>query len=147
MPLDEDWMKHTTKPAEKKRRVVAAGAIFGAAAKEIAKAAGCSERHVNRLAAQPETQFLIAKALEPYHAELRLMAKRAVAAVKRGMTAQKKTKADHFTQLRAVERFGDLMELAGTGQKNDVLAKSGKGRLLVTWEQFVEIGKGRKADA
>jgi hypothetical protein len=127
---------------EAKRRVVAAGAIAGAPAPKIAKKAGCSTRHVQRLANEPETQSLIAEAMRPVRDQLRLMAKRAVDAVERAMRAQKKTKADHFTQLRAVERFGDLIELAEGERRSDSRA-SGAGRRLVTWEEFLIIGKGR----
>jgi hypothetical protein len=129
-----------------KRRVVAAGAIAGKTTKAVAKKAGCSTRHVQRLAAEAETQDLIAEAMRPCRDQLRLMAKRAVNAVERAMKAQKKTKADHFTQLRAVERYGDLLELAAGDGKQDSL-KSGKGRRLVTWEEFLIIGRGRTETA
>lgn len=129
-----------------KRILVAAGMVAGKKTKAIAQKAGCSERHVARLASEPETQFLIVEAMRPYRHQLRLMAKRAVAAVDRAFKAQKKTKADHFTQLRAVERYGDLLELAAGERKSEGKA-SGPGRCLVTWEEFLIIGRGRKEAA
>jgi hypothetical protein len=138
-------MPRTTKTEQaKKRRVVAAGTLAGAPAAKIAKVAACSERHVRRIAKEPETRFLIAQALEPFHDKLRGLAKKAVAAVERGMTAQKKTKADYFTQLRAVERFGDLVEMAAGDSDSSDSRHSGKGRNLITWEEFLDIAKNRK---
>jgi len=125
-----------------KRRVVAAGAIAGKPTKAIAAKAGCSSRHVARLAAEAETQFLIAEAFRPQREKLRLMAKRAVSAVERGLKAQKKTKSDHVVQLRAVARYADLVELAA-GNATSQSRESGKGRRLVTWEEFLVIGRGR----
>jgi hypothetical protein len=129
-----------------KRRVVAKGAIAGQPASAIAAEAGCSERHVRRLLAEPETQFLISDVMQPHREVLRLMAKRAVAAVERGMKAQKKTKADHFTQLRAVERYGELLELA-EGERKPEGRKNEKGRNIVTWTELLEIARKRKEAA
>jgi hypothetical protein len=126
-----------------KRRAVAAGAILGVPAAAIAQQVGYSERQVRRTLADPATQFLIADIMRPHRDKLRLMAKRAVAVVERGMKAQKKDKADHFTQLRAVERFGELLELAG-GESAAAKAKEKGGRQLVTWEEFLLIGRGRQ---
>ena len=123
-----------------KRRVVAAGAIAGKTTKAVAKKAGCSTRHVQRLAAEAETQDLIAEAMRPCRDQLRLMAKRAVNAVERAMKAQKKTKADHFTQLRAVERYGELLALAQGAKPAEA---SGDG-MQVTWEQFTVMYQARR---
>ena len=127
----------------KKKRVVAAGALAGARPIDIARAANCSVRQVNRLQHDPATQFLIAQALVPYHANLRKLAKKALAVVDRSMVAQKKTNADFVTQLRAVERFGDLVVMAAGAQAST--AAAGKpGRRLVSWEELLAIKKARE---
>lgn len=135
--------KGTRTEKEAKRRVVAAGTIAGKDTKAIAKAAGCTERHVLRLAREVETKFIVANALAPYREQLRKMAGKAVRVVDRAFLARKTDKADRMTQLRAVERFGDLLELA-SGDTRNVGRDADAGRHLVTWEEFVLIGRQRK---
>ena len=70
-------VKRGSKPEQSaKRRAVVKGAIAGRAAGAIAKDAGCTERRVRRLLADPETQFLIGEVMRPHRDKLRLMAKR-----------------------------------------------------------------------
>jgi hypothetical protein len=116
---------------DRKRRAVAGGVIAGLDSAGIAKAAGCKARYAQRLANDPETQFLIAEALAPHRAKLALMAQRAVYAVDTALLAKKTDKADHITRLRAVERYGDLLGLA-QGKPREAAEE----RLQVTWEQF-----------
>jgi hypothetical protein len=135
--------KGTRSQKDVKRRIVAAGAITGKRTSEIAKDANCSERHALRLAAETETKFIIANALSPYREQLRKMAGKAVRAVDRAFVARKTDKADHFTQLKAVERYGDLLELAA-GDTRYLGKDADAGRHLVTWQEFILIGKQRR---
>lgn len=120
-----------------KRRVVAAGAIAGKPTRAVAEKAGCSARHVNRLAEEPETQELIQSALAPYTSKLRRMAGKAVRAVERGLIAQKTSRSDHVMQLRAVERYGDLLELAAGQNRSGSSGVTLTNNLqILTYEQF-----------
>ena len=124
---------------ESKRRTVARGVIAGQDTAKIAKAAGCKARYVQRLANDPETQFLIVEALAPHRAKLAKMATTAVNAVSKAMVAMKTDKKDHFTRLRAVERFQDLLELAQGKPKEEA-----QGELQVTWEEFTVMYSRRQ---
>ncbi|GEM_PF-5779303 len=135
--------KGTKTEKELKRRKVAAGAIAGKNTDQIAQEAGCSRRHVLRLIHEQETKFIIANALHPYRDQLNRMAGAAVRAVERAFIAKKTDKADHFTQLRAVERYGDLLELAA-GDTRNAGKEAEAGRRLVTWTEFVLIKKQRQ---
>jgi hypothetical protein len=121
----------TTAGKERKRRTVAGGVIAGQDTAAIAAAAGCQTRYVQRLANEPETQFLITELLQPHRAKLQRMAARAVYAVNTALLAKRTDKQDHIVRLRAVERYGDLIALA-QGKPQE---KTGEGA-QVTWEQF-----------
>ena len=95
-----------------RRRKVAGALVAGKPLGAAAQAAGCSKRHVQRLEREPETQFLIAEALRPHQKLLSKMAGKAIKAVERAFTARKTDGADRIVQLRAVERYGELMALA-----------------------------------
>jgi len=97
---------------EQKRRVVAVAKVARQGTKATARQLGCSERHVRRLAAEPETQFLITEILRPFRAKLTQLAATAIKVVKEAFSAMKTDKADHFTRLRAVERYCDLLKMA-----------------------------------
>jgi hypothetical protein len=125
---------------EAKRRVVAKGVVAGKCTKEIARAAGCKARHVERLAAEPKTQLLITDLLRPYHARLEMLAKKAIHAVDVALAAKYKGQPDHMARLRAVGRYAELLELA---QGTKVTDAGERG--LVTWEQFVVLYRGRSA--
>jgi hypothetical protein len=122
-----------------KRRAVVKAALAGKPAAAVAKAAGCSKRHVQRLEREPETQFLIEQALRPHQKLLTTMAGKAIRAVERALTARKTDSADRIVQLRAVERFGELMALA---QGKDRPEQHERG--MVTWEEFLVLYKARK---
>jgi hypothetical protein len=66
-----------------------------------------------------------------------------VRAVERAFTAQKTDQADHFTQLRAVERYGDLLELAA-GDTRNTGKDADNGRRMVTWTEFILIKRQRE---
>jgi hypothetical protein len=97
---------------ERKRRVVAVAKLAGQRTRATARQLGCSERHVRRLAAEPETRFLITEILRPFRAKLTQLASTAIKVVKEAFSAMKTDEADHFTRLRAVERYCDLLKMA-----------------------------------
>ena len=128
----------------KKRRIVAAGAIAGKTTRRIAKEADCSPRHVTRLVQEPETQFLISETLRPFQRKLAMMAAAAIRAVERGFVAKRTDRSDHIAQLRAVERYGDLLELAAGDTRS--AGRAGDGvHVMVTWTQFMSIKEEREA--
>jgi hypothetical protein len=135
--------KGTRTEKDAKRRIVAAGAIAGKSTADLAKAANCTERHVLRILHENETKFIIANALAPWRGELEKMAKKAINAVQRGFVAQKKDKADHIVQLRSVERYSDLLELAA-GETRNTGKDAQAGRRLVTWQEFILIRRQRE---
>ena len=100
---------------EHKRHAVAVAKLVDQGTRATARRIGCSERHVRRLAAEPETRFLITEALRPHHAALTQLAARAITVIEEAMSAMKTDEADHRTRLRAVERYCELAELC-TGQ-------------------------------
>jgi len=125
---------------EKKRRTVAKAAIAGKGTKVVAKEAGCSVRHVQRLQAEPETQFLITEALAPQRDELRKLATQVISAIGGALKATKTDKADHAARLRAVARYNDVVELA----QGKVSEANEQGPMKVTWEEFCLMYKARK---
>jgi hypothetical protein len=128
---------------ERKRRTVAVGVIAGQDTAEIAAAAGCQPRYVQRLANDPETQFLITEALAPHREKLQRMAARAVYSVNMALLAKRTDKADHMARLRAVERYGELLGLAQGGKPQDAAADGA----MVTWEQFTLMYEKRTVTA
>jgi len=122
-----------------RRRKVAGALVAGKPLGAAAQAAGCSKRHVQRLEREPETQFLIAEALRPHQKLLTKMAGKAIKAVERSLTARKTDGADRIVQLRAVERYGELMALA-QGKETAAAERDG----LVTWEEFVVLFRSRR---
>lgn len=125
--------RSTKAEKETKRRKVASGAVAGKRTNAIARDAGCTPRHAQRLANEPATQFLITEALRPHRARLEKLATRVVAVVASGLNAKVGRKIDHFTRLRAVERYADLLGLA-QGKKTEEQDTSGP---MVTWEAFL----------
>jgi hypothetical protein len=113
--------------------------VVGKPTNAIAREAGCTPRHAQRLASEPETQFLITEALRPHRKRLERMAAHAIRVVDSGLRANKKTPIDHFTRLRAVERYADLMQLA-QGKKTEDLDAN---RPMVTWEEFIVLYHSR----
>jgi hypothetical protein len=126
----------------KRRRTIAKGAVAGKPLKAIAREAQCSKRQVQRVEAEPETQFLISEALRPHRQRLTKLAGKVISAVERGLLARKTDKADRIVQLRAVERYADLVGLA----QGKAAAPEGGDRSLVTWEEFVILYRSRKED-
>jgi len=125
---------------EAKRRVVAQGLVAGKPTKVIARAAGCKARHVERLAAEPKTQFLVTEILRPYHERLGKLAKKAIHAVDVALAAKYKGQPDHMARLRAVGRYGELVEMAQGTKAHDQVDRG-----LVTWEEFVLLYRSRAA--
>ena len=117
---------------EKKRRTVAKAAIAGKGNKIIAKEAGCSTRQVQRIKAEPETQFLITEALAPHREQLRKLAGEVIRAIAGGLKASKEDAEDHKMRLLAVQRYGDLVELA----QGKVTETEERGAVQFTWEEF-----------
>lgn len=132
--------KATKGQKEAKRRTVAKGVLAGKPRKTIAREAGCSPRHVERLAREPETQFLITEALRPHRERLNKLAEKAIAAISVALGAKTSDKQNHFIRLRAVERWGDLLEMA----QGKPAEKTESGAGLVTWEEFVVLYRQRK---
>ncbi len=131
--------KATKAEKEQKRRKVATGAVAGKTTRVVARDAGCTPRHAQRLANEPATQFLITEALAPHRAKLSRLAEKAIRCVESGLRAVKTTNVDHFTRLRAVERYADLLGLA-QGKKTEDLDAN---RPLVTWEEFIVLYRAR----
>lgn len=129
---------------EKKRAVVVAGILNGNTSDEIAAAAGCARRTVNKIISEPETQLLVTGLFAPYHKKLRAMAKRVVQVVEQGLSAKHFVKtgkdeyrlhADTFGRLRAVERYGELVQLA-QGKAPGEDPHAGEIGRSYTWEEF-----------
>jgi len=128
--------KRATAKKQAKRRVVAVGAILGKTAKEISTAAGCSPRHAARIANEPETQYLITEALRPHQKQLDKLAYNVLKAIEGGLKAKKSTVIDHFTRLKAAERWCELAGLAQGGKPAELPQETG-GLPHLTWEEFV----------
>ena len=135
--------RNTKAEKEAKRRIVARGVVAGKKTRAIAREAGCKERHVERLAAEPATQLIVTELMRPHHKKLATLAKKAVAAVERGLDAKTRRGTPiHEIQLRAVGRFADLAHLA----QGDQVASSDEAG-LVTWEQFLVLYRSRTVSA
>ena len=119
---------------EAKRRVVARGVVEGKSTRTIAREAKCDPRHVERLANEPATRFIIADALAPHRERLTRLAGKAVNAVERALVARVTDKADHMARLRAVGRFGDLARMA-----QGIEAVDADAAKQVTREEFLVI--------
>jgi hypothetical protein len=143
----KDWwqgLPKATKPEkEAKRRTVAKGVVAGKPTRAIAKKAGCTTRHVERLANEPETQFLITDALRPHHKKLAKLAGKAITAVTTALGAKRSDSADHVVRLRAIERYGDLLEFA-QGKPKESQESDGA---QFTWEEFVLLYRRKTTDA
>lgn len=124
---------------EAKRRTVAAGVVAGKSTRTIAREVAATTRHVERLAAEPATRFLIADALKPHHAALVKLGKEAIAAVRGGLKAKLTDPADHMARLRAVGRFADLARMA---QGVEDVGEPGSSK-QITWEEFQVIWRSR----
>ena len=129
--------KRATAKKQAKRRVVAKGTILGKTAKEIAKAAGCSPRHAARIAGEPATQYLITEALRPHQSQLDKLAYNVIKAIEGGLRARKTTPIDHFTRLKAAERWCELAGLAQGGKPAELAQETGLPHF--TWEEFVVL--------
>jgi hypothetical protein len=124
---------------KRKRVVVASGILKGKKIKAISQEMGVTPRRVQQIAAEPETQFLIAQALEPYTGELKSMLPQVMAALSEALSAEKTDTADHFTRLRAIERHGELMERAQGKPREEAQT----GLRLMTAEQFFFLTRER----
>jgi hypothetical protein len=133
----------------KRRRVVATGVVAGQKPRTIARAAGTTTRNVQRIAAEPETQFLVTQALKPQRKKLEQMATAAVRVVLEGFGAQKSVKTgkdvwewhgDAIARLRAVERYGELLTLA-QGKVQEAQAEE---TTQFTWEEITTLYRSRK---
>jgi hypothetical protein len=124
-----------------KRRAVAKGIVAGKSTKRIAKEAQCTERHVQRLAAEKPTQFLIAEMLRPHRAKLEKLAGACITAIEKAMGAKVGDTADHKARLWGVDRYRNMLELAQGGRPQE---KPPDGAQQVTWEEFVVMYRSRK---
>jgi hypothetical protein len=130
----------TTAGKERKRRVVAAGKLAGQTTEQIASSAGCKSRHVQRLAQEEETQFLIKDMMRPHRDSLEALAGMAIKAVRLALGAKDGRKADHMARLRAVGRYAQLCELAQGGKAPDLPPDDGG---LMTYEELTLIIQSR----
>ena len=80
-----------------RRRIVASGLLAGQPTKAIARVANTSQRNVQRIAAEPETQFLVTEAFRPYQARLKKMAAKVVDVIDAALGALKTDGPDHTT--------------------------------------------------
>jgi len=135
--------RRTTAKKAVRRRIIANGVVSGQSANAIAQSAGTSKRTVQRIAAEPETQFLITEAFRPYQARLLELAGVVIDAVDEALGAMKTDKQDHLTRLKAVERYGDVLELA----QGKVQEKPAEADRTWTWEEITAIYKARKLSA
>jgi hypothetical protein len=133
---------HSKAEKEQKRRTVAASVLAGNGTRITARKAGCSERYVRRLAAEPETQFIITESLRPHRAKLQRLATKVIAAIDEALSAKKTDEADHVSRLRAVERYGAVMELAQGKLPPDTV--DDKAMPQYTWEEFVALYATRR---
>lgn len=146
-------MPRGSKPEkEAKRRVVAKGVVAGKSTAAIAREAKVSTRHVERLAAEPETKLLITELLKPHHAKLKKLVERSLTAISTALTAKITDKADHRARLIAVRRTKDLLELAQghtepAGNVGAELKFAGTmEELLVLYRKITRQGKASKAE-
>src|ERR1035441_5417325 len=91
---------------EQKRHAVAFARLAGQGTRATARQIGCSERYVRRLAAEPETQFLITETLRPHIAKLLQLMPKALAVIEEAMSAMKKD--EPTVPSRAVEDAAGL---------------------------------------
>jgi len=145
-------MKNSKAQKEAKRRVVVKGVVTGKSTPRIARAAGTTPRNVQRIAAEPLTQFLITEAFRPQQKKLLAMAARAVQVVQQGFSARRYVKAgkddyrlrgDAIARLKAVERYADLMEMA-QGGKPETKTPGAGGTPSYTWEEFTLLYQSRR---
>ncbi len=132
---------------ERKRKAIAGALVDGKGPKAIAKQIGCADSHVRRIAAEPETGALIQRIMAPHRAKLAKMAKRAVEAVDQALVAQRTDKADHQVRMRAVGRYGDLLELTEGGKRHDAAGESGGGFTLEQALELLQLTKGTHDDS
>jgi len=119
---------------------VATGILSGQSTKAIACDANTSQRSVQRIAAEPETQFLITEAFRPYRAQLEEMAGMTIDAIEKALGAMKTDKQDHTSRLRAVERYGEVLVLA---QGKVVEKPVHAGIPSLTWDEYVAMYNAR----
>jgi hypothetical protein len=152
---EEKKKRGTTDTKEQKRREVVAGVIAGKDKRTIAKDAGTSLRHVQRLVAEPATQLLVTSLFAPHHRKLRNMATRAIEVVQQGLKAtsyvrvgkdEYRVRVDTLGRLRAVERFCDLIALAQGKLRDDGPPDTEIGRSY-TWEEFTLLQARRVTSA
>jgi hypothetical protein len=133
--------RRTTAKKILKRRIVASGVVSGQSTKAIAQRAATTQRNVQRIAAEPETQFLITKALRPHQARLGKMASTVIDAIEEALGPHKADEADHTSRLKAVERYGDVVELA-QGKVAEKAVNTGTPQF--TFEEFTAMYRSRK---
>lgn len=142
----------TTAKKALKRRIVASGLVSGQSTKAIASDANTSQRNVQRIAAEPETQLLITAAFRPQQQKLLDMAERAVQVVQKGFEAMRCVKTgkdvwewhgDALARLKAVERYGELLNLA----QGKVVEKPVEAETKWTWEEFTAMYNARQIRA
>jgi hypothetical protein len=126
-----------------RRSIVARGKVAGAPTRKIAQAARCSERHVERLAAEPETALEIRELLKPHTDRLKKSLVKALDAIDRGLTAKKKTPHDHEVQLRAAGRLGEFLTLT----KGEDHGGEGGRKFQGTFEELLVLYRQVTADA
>jgi hypothetical protein len=99
-----------------------------------AREAGITERSVDRIAGEPETQFLTAHIMRPYRGKLMELVEKSLIAVEDALTATvgqgKRKRPNHEIRLHAVKQLVHLLRLA-EGEPTDHPPQ------LHSWEDFV----------
>ena len=95
---------------------------------------------MQRIAAEPETQFLITEAFRPHQVRLQKMAGKALDAIEAALCAMKTDEQDHTSRLKGVERYGEVLELA-QGRIAEKPADTGMPQY--TWEELTVLYDAR----
>lgn len=140
MPTAKPKGRGSTAAKQRKAEIVARGIVAGKNYSTIAREAGCSPRHVQKLASEQSTKIIISELLAPHRAQLARMIAPALAAIGRAMKAKKTSKEDHYAQLNGVDRLGRYLEMA----QGKLAEEAPAGHKQITWEEFLVLYHGRK---
>lgn len=117
---------------------VAAGKLANQSREDIAKAAGCTLRHVRRLEDEPETQLLARDMLKPHERKLKKLVDKALVSISRSLDAKLKTVYDHRAQMIAAGRLREYLELLRVDAR-ELADADAEGLPQFTWEEFMLI--------
>jgi hypothetical protein len=123
-----------------KAEIVAAGIVAGKTNGQIAKEAGCSTRHVQRLAGEAETKLIITHLMAPYRRELAKLVPKTIAAVSRALDAKKSSKQDHYAQMQGVAKAQELLGMA----QGKLPEEQSSGPQMITWDELLVLYRSRR---